>query len=106
MRIDPRALHYEESNDPAKMAYSRMALIRRGPSAKPASSRSRAGAGKLQLSKRVTCSLEQSLSRASGAPRNANKAPGLAIRSANGASDDQSGGWQRCAVRADACAAL
>ena len=25
--------------------------------------------------------------------RNANKAPGLAIRSANGASDGQSGGW-------------
>ena len=43
MRIDPRALHYGESNDPAKMAYSRMALIRRGPSAKPANSNSHAG---------------------------------------------------------------
>ena len=43
MRIDPLALHYGESNDPAKMAYSRMALIRRGPSAKPANSNSHAG---------------------------------------------------------------
>ena len=32
-----------ESKDPAKMAYSRMALIRRGPGAKPTSSISRAG---------------------------------------------------------------
>ena len=57
-----RALKYGESKDPAKMAYSRMALIRRGPGAKPASSNSHARAGKLQLSMRDTCcSLEQSL---------------------------------------------
>ena len=39
-----RALHYGESEDPAKMAYSRMALVGRGPGAKPASSNSHAGA--------------------------------------------------------------
>ena len=43
-RIDLRMLHYGESKDPAKMAYSGMALIRRGLDAKPASSHSHAGA--------------------------------------------------------------
>jgi len=43
-RIDLRTLHYGESKDPAKMAYSRLALIRRGLGAKPTSSNSYAGA--------------------------------------------------------------
>ena len=43
LRQIEEALKYGESKDPAKMAYSRMVLIRRGPGAKPASSISRAG---------------------------------------------------------------
>ena len=41
-RVDLRTLHYGKSEDPAKMAYSRMALIRRGLGAKPANSNSHA----------------------------------------------------------------
>ena len=40
-----RALHYGESKDIAKMAYSRMALIRRGLGAKPTNSNWYAGRG-------------------------------------------------------------
>ena len=38
-----RALQYGEREDPCKMTHSGMALIRRGPSAKPANSNSHAG---------------------------------------------------------------
>lgn len=78
---------------------SRARLRRCGsPGAKSASSKSHAGAGILQAAG-VQVSTAGAHARAAvaaataGAPRNANKAPRLAIRSTNGASDGQSGGW-------------